>query len=158
MTAQEEYYFDSEPASPRLPVFLEEEKPNIAIKSSISRIWTPVLARRYTPVSRAFLEYYSTLGLTVEQALFVIHLIQHKWKETDARPGYRRLARLMGVSDKTARRYARQLEKKKFLIRIERKQDTNFFSLAPLFQALEKIVKEKEQEKKSSSRTKGVIR
>jgi DNA-binding MarR family transcriptional regulator len=107
----------------------------------MARAWTPILARtRFVPVVRGFLENYSSLKpfpLTHGEAMFVIHLMQFKWDEAAPFPGYRRLARLMGVTDKMARRYAQSLEQKGYLVRVARRASTNRFDLAKLFIALE---------------------
>jgi DNA-binding MarR family transcriptional regulator len=117
-----------------------------ADKYSIARAWTPSLANsRFVPVVRAFLENYSSLkpfSLTHGEAMFVIHLMQFKWDEAAPFPGYKRIARLMGVSDKMVRRYALSLEQKGYLVRITRQARTNRFDLRKLFSALEKRLEE----------------
>lgn len=136
MEAEEPFESFSNNKDPELPAPPASRKP-----SSVSRAWTPQLAKtHYTTIVRGFLNNYSSLDppLSIEEAMFVIHLMQHKWNENAPYPGYRRLARLMGVSDKSVRRYAKSLEKKKYLIRIARPNDTNKFDLRPLFDALEK--------------------
>jgi hypothetical protein len=74
----------------------------------------------------------------------VIHLMQYKWDEAAPFPGYKRIARLMGVSDKMARRYALSLEQKGYLLRVARRSKTNLFDLRRLFVALEKRVAEQQ--------------
>lgn len=111
---------------------------------SIARAWTPALAKsRFVPVVRAFLENYSSLkpfSLTHGEAMFVIHLMQYKWDEAAPFPGYKRIARLMGVSDKMVRRYALSLEQKGYLLRVARRSTTNRFDLRRLFAVLEKTI------------------
>ena len=51
-------------------------------------------------------------------------------------PGYKTIAKRMGVSDKTARRLAKSVEDKKYLIREVRQANTNRFHLAKLMSAL----------------------
>jgi hypothetical protein len=120
----------------------EETPASRAERFSISRAWTPALAKtRFVPIVRAFLENYSSLrpfSLTHGEAMFVIHLMQHKWDEAAPFPGYKRIARLMGVSDKMARRYALSLEQKGYLVRVARRSKTNLFDLRRLFVALER--------------------
>ena len=120
----------------------EEIRASRTDRFSISRAWTPALAKtRFVPVVRAFLENYSSLrpfSLTHGEAMFVIHLMQHKWDEAAPFPGYKRIARLMGVSDKMARRYALSLEQKGYLVRVARRSKTNLYDLRRLFVALEK--------------------
>jgi hypothetical protein len=115
---------------------------------SIARAWTPALAKsRFVPVVRAFLENYSSLkpfSLTHGEAMFVIHLMQYKWDEAAPFPGYKRIARLMGVSDKMVRRYALSLEQKGYLLRVARRSTTNRFDLRRLFAVLEKTIAEQQ--------------
>jgi DNA-binding transcriptional regulator YhcF (GntR family) len=113
-------------------------------KFSPAKAWSPQLAEKgYVAIVRPFLDYYSTLkpySLTSGEALFVIHLMRFKWGEGAPFPSYKKLARLMGVSAKMARRYAQALEQKKLLVRNARKGRPNRFDLRPLFEALEKRI------------------
>ena len=68
--------------------------------------------------------------------MFVVHLMQHKWGEEAPYPGYKTIAKRMGVSDKTARRLAKSLEEKKYLLREIRQANTNRFHLNKLMSAL----------------------
>jgi DNA-binding MarR family transcriptional regulator len=102
--------------------------------------WTPTLIRSgHIPVARTFLRNYSSLNppLTPTEALFVIHLMDFKWDEKAPYPGYKTLAKHMGVSPKMVRRYAQALETKGYLKRELRTSQTNLFELSPLFKALE---------------------
>jgi DNA-binding MarR family transcriptional regulator len=74
--------------------------------------------------------------------MFVVHLMRYKWGEEAPFPGYKTLARQMGISDKMARRHAKSLETKGFLRREIRRADTNRFDLGPLFRALEQRLDE----------------
>lgn len=94
----------------------------------------------FVPVIHYFLDNYSQLKpypLTHNEAMFVIHLIRYKWDEKEPYPAYKTIAKQMGISDKSARRYAKSLEEKNFLGRTIRKNDTNKFNLEPLIKALE---------------------
>ena len=56
-------------------------------------------------------------------------------------PSYATLARRMGITPKMARRYAQNLERKGFLLRIRRGGgNTNRFDLTPLFDKLLEVV------------------
>lgn len=127
-------------ATPEPEFFIPEDDPGQEISDQIVMIWTPVLGKRYTPISYYFLEHYSAMDITGEEAMFIIHLVQHKWFRGHAFPSYKRLAALMGVSLNATRRYARDLEKKGFIKRIPRDRGSNLFSLEPLFVALENRV------------------
>ncbi len=104
--------------------------------------WSQRLAKDgFVPVVNHFLDHYHALkpcSLTHSEAMFVIHLIRYKWDESAPYPGYKTLAKQMGVSHKSARRYAKALEDKKYLRRTIRRAETNKFDLSPLIAALEK--------------------
>jgi DNA-binding MarR family transcriptional regulator len=105
----------------------------------------------HVQISTFFLENYHRLkpySLTHGEAMFIVHLMQHKWGEEAPYPGYKTIAKRMGVSDKTARRLAKSLEDKKYLFREIREANTNRFHLAKLMSALvglKKTAKPKEQ-------------
>ena len=98
----------------------------------------------HVQVSTFFLENYHRLKpypLTHGEAMFVVHLMQHKWGAEAPYPGYKTIAKRMGVSDKTARRLAKSLEDKKYLVREIREAKTNRFHLAKLMDALVSLKK-----------------
>jgi len=73
--------------------------------------------------------------------MFIVHLMQHKWGAEAPYPGYKTIARRMDVSDKTARRLAKSLEDKKYLVREVREANTNLFHLTKLMSALVSLKK-----------------
>ena len=111
-------------------------------RRSVATRWSPKLAEGgWVPVSEYFLDHYHELKpyhLTHGEAMFVIHLIRHKWDERAPYPAYGSLAKKMGVSAKTARRHAQSLEQKGYLRREARTAQPNMFYLEGLFGALEK--------------------
>ena len=127
------------------PAVAEQPAP-VTKKYSVAQAWTPALAkgklpndRGHVPVVRTFLHHYSKLTppLRIEEAVFVIHLMSHKWGDAAPWPSYATIAGYMGVDAKTVRRYAQSLERKRYLRRQPRKARTNLFDLRPLFRALE---------------------
>lgn len=109
-------------------------------KYDFAKKWAPELeSDGHVQVSAVFLENYARLkpySLTHGEAMFVVHLMQHKWGADAPYPGYKTLAKRMGVSDKTARRLAKSLEDKKYLVREVREAQTNRFHLTKLIAAL----------------------
>lgn len=108
----------------------------------VSSRWTPALVSGgWTPVSDYFLDSYTKLTppLTNGEAMLVIHLMRHKWDEAPPFPGFKTLARRMGITATSVRNHARSLEQKGYLRRLKRVGTTNHFELSPLFQALEKL-------------------
>jgi len=98
-------------------------------------------------VPDAFLRHYATLkpyGLTAGEALFVLQLMCFKWTAEAPFPGYKTLAKRMGITDKMARRYAANLEDKGYLKRTARIGNTNRFELTPLFSALATALNEQQ--------------
>jgi len=122
----------------------------------IARRWSAKLVKDgFVPVVTAFLDHYHEMkpyDLTHSEAMFVIHLIRYKWDGAAPYPGYKALAKQMGVSHKSARRYALSLEQKGYLVRMVRQGETNQFDLSRLLLALEKCIEEKAAKSKSKRR------
>jgi len=121
-------------------------------KYPFAKKWAAELeSNGHVQVSTFFLENYHRLkpySLTHGEAMFIVHLMQHKWGEAAPYPGYKTIAKRMGVSDKTARRLAKSLEDKKYLVREVRQANTNRFHLTKLMTALvglKKAAKPKEK-------------
>jgi hypothetical protein len=109
-------------------------------KYAFDERWAPALkSDGHVQVSTFFLENYHRLQpypLTHGEAMFVVHLMQHKWGAKAPFPSYRTLAQRMGVSIKTTRRFAASLQQKKYLYREVRIGVTNLFYLDKLITAL----------------------
>ena len=137
-----------------MSVELSEDATSAPRKSrSYAARWqhSELLEAGYLVVPSVFLRHYSRLkpySLTHGEALFVLHVMEHKWDEAAPFPSYVTLARRMGVSTKMVRRYAKALDGKGYLNRVVRTGDTNRFDLRPLFDKLLKVV-----ETTSSSRS-----
>lgn len=128
---------------------LKEKSPD---QYSFSKRWSPELkAAGFVPVSTFFLENYHRLKpyhLTYGEAMFVIHLMQFKWDESKPYPAYKTIAARMHVSDKTARRWAAELEGKGYLHREKRVAQTNLFDLSGLMRALADLKASQDRAKK----------
>ena len=79
--------------------------------------------------------------------MFVLHLMDFKWDAKLPFPGYKTLAKRMGVTDKMARNHAHSLEIKKYLLRHMRIGRTNRFDLSPLSDALALIIARRNKQK-----------
>lgn len=101
-----------------------------------------LLESGYLVVPSVFLRLYSRMGLTHNEALFVLHVMEFKWDRAAPFPSYTTLARRMGISAKMVRRYAQALDKKGCLQRVIRTGNTNRFNLEPLFDKLLKTVQD----------------
>ena len=71
--------------------------------------------------------HYTRLGLSNNEAMFVLQLMCFKWNENAAFPSYKTLAQRMGVTPEMARRHAKNLETKRLLVRMKRKRQNNAF-------------------------------
>jgi hypothetical protein len=83
-----------------------------------------------------FLTNYSVLGVSTNEAMFLLQLMTFKWDSAAPYPSYGRIARRMGISEKMARRYAKGLEQKGLLRRMFQNRAPNRFDLSALFQAV----------------------
>ena len=124
------------------------EKSSEKSEWQIENRWTPKLAKKWTPVSYAFLEHYSQLtpSITSGEAMFIVHVIAHKWKKAAPYPSFKTIGNRMGVTHTQARNYARSLETKKYLRRKMRVGKTNRFYFEGLYEALERAMDAKKPE------------
>src|SRR5690349_4527785 len=109
----------------------------------VSVRWTPMLADAgWTPVVDFFLDNYHRLtpALKYSEAMFTIHVMRHKWDRKAPHPGFKLVAKRMGISPEATRLIARSLEKKGYLVRRMRVGQTNRFAFEKLFEALEKLM------------------
>ncbi|HEX6749275.1 MAG TPA: helix-turn-helix domain-containing protein [Longimicrobium sp.] len=95
-----------------------------------------ILAEGWVGVPISFLKYFGSLNLTPTEAIFIIELMGYKRDERAPFPGYKALAKRMGVSPDYARKLARGLEAKEYIRRQVRVGTTNRFDLSPLFERL----------------------
>lgn len=129
-----------------------DNKSDLSERRSFVKRWKheDLFNKGFVAVPTQFLRHYARLKpypLNSGQALFVLHLMQFKWDSRAPYPGYKLLAKQMGISDKMARRHARDLETMKYLRRQIRVGRTNRFDLEPLFDALANAVAEEAQKK-----------
>ncbi len=107
----------------------------------------------HVQISTFFLENYHRLkpySLTYGEAMFVVHLMQHKWGVEAPYPGYKTLAKRMAVSDKTARRLAKSLEDKKYLVREIREAQHEQVSSAKAYHRAHRVEENTAEEKAPS--------
>jgi len=121
---------------------LTPEKKPVAAQRMVADRWTLNLASAgWTPISDFFLENYHRLPspLKYSEAMFIIHVMQHKWDKAAPYPSFGLIAKRMGVSAEAVRLLARSLDKKGYLYRQKRVAQTNKFYFDGLFAALEKL-------------------
>lgn len=99
--------------------------------------WGESLTKQgFTQVSNAFLVHYSELGITTEEALFIIHVLRYKWTVEYPFPSFETIATQMGKSRGTVQGYARSLEEKGFLKRKFRKNQSSKIDFSKLIEML----------------------
>lgn len=106
--------------------------------------WTSELIQSgFTAISNVFLESYSSLRprITHGEAMFIVHLMQHKWDKAAPFPSVGTISKRMGISETAARSLARSLEKKGYLHRQVQPGRSNRYHLKGLFTALETYLK-----------------
>jgi DNA-binding MarR family transcriptional regulator len=99
----------------------------------------------FVAVPTRFLQLYANLKpypLTAGEAIFVLQLMSFKWTADAPFPGYKRIAKRMGLTDKMVRKYAQSLEAKGYVKREKRVSSTNRFDLTGLFYALRAAVEQ----------------
>jgi Helix-turn-helix domain len=95
-----------------------------------------IFAVGFLMVPMKYLSHYAELGLSNNEAMFVLQLMTFKWDANAPYPTYSTIAQRMGVSEKMARRYAKALEQKGLLLRRFQKRAANRFDLSRLFEAV----------------------
>ena len=108
---------------------------------AVEKVWTKKLGKKFTPVSKYFLENYHRLPFPISatEFLFIVHLLKFKWDEAMPFPAIGTLAKNMLKSSTAVRAAARSLERKKYLKRHMTRGRPNHFDLEPLFKAVEKL-------------------
>ena len=98
--------------------------------------WGGTTELGWVAVSRVFLRTYADLGLTPEQAMLTIHVLDRQWGEQAPFPKVDTLAREMGRSEKSVRNGLRVLRDKGLLSTVFRKGRYNEYDFSPLFSKL----------------------
>ena len=65
-------------------------------EKDLGKRWTPKLAEaKFTPIPKAFLDYYGDLypKITSAEAIFIVHLLSFKWDERLPFPGFKTIAK-----------------------------------------------------------------
>lgn len=112
----------------------------MAHEKSFRARWSEALAKYgYTQVANRFLEYYHALGITQEEAMFIIQCFKFKWDVDFPYPSLNTIAKAMGMSRNTVQRYLRSLENKGFVKRVRREGASSKLNLEPLIKKLEQL-------------------
>lgn len=122
---------------------------NIAPEHRVEARWTrSVLAQGFTLLPALLINGQNRLGLTPEEFNVVVHLAYH-WRTlgNDPYPTKRRIASLMGKSEKQVQRYFKSLEDKSLVLRVkriskQRGQMSNSYDLSGLVIRLRELAAE----------------
>lgn len=107
---------------------------------SFSNRWSKHLKKYgHTQISGIFLNFYSLLNLSNEEVMFLIHCFSYKWTDNHPYPSFNTIAVKMGNKRNTIQGYARSLERKGFIKRINRSGQSSKIDLYPLIEILERL-------------------
>lgn len=111
--------------------------------------WGGTTRYGFTAVSRAFLQNYRALGLSMEEAMLVLHILDFQWGARLPFPKVETLVDMTGRSDQTIRKYLRKLRTLGLLRTVNRKGRSNQYDFSPLFVKLREIIEESRRAKKT---------
>jgi DNA-binding transcriptional regulator YhcF (GntR family) len=85
-----------------------------------------------------FLRGYSSAKQPISNVefMYLLQVLSHKWTHERPYPSYRRLAQLLGITERMARRHADSLERKGYLYRSKRPDKKIEYDLEPLFKSI----------------------
>ena len=98
--------------------------------------WGGTTKKGFTPVARSFLRHYTELGISMEEAMLILHVLDYAWNTTLPFPKVSTLCQYTGKTDKTIRTYLRDLRAKGLLKTVNRGGRSNEYDFSPLFEKL----------------------
>jgi predicted transcriptional regulator len=122
----------------------QQDPPKVGVHAR----WTPKLGRSFCPVSSYFLANYHRLGpegsggLTSTQAMLIIQVLDHQWREQAPHPSIETLAQRLGLSTRAVRQALAHLTNLGLLARARGPRGRNRFIFKGLYGALEKMMSE----------------
>ena len=90
----------------------------------------------FVPVSRLFLLNYKSLNISMEEAMLVLHLLDHAWYGNKDFPSAEYFGKLTGKSGQTVRAYLRSLSHKGYLKPIRTETGEKTYDYSPLLSTL----------------------
>ena len=100
--------------------------------------WSGLNEYGFAPFSRAFLANYRILNITLEEAMLVMHLLDHVWLGEKEFPTTAYFAQKTGKSEQTVRMYLKSLRYKGYLLASQDGKH-NVYDYSPLIEALRDI-------------------
>lgn len=89
--------------------------------------------------------------------MFVMQVMSHKWDAKLPYPGYKTIAKRMGISDTMARTHARDLKTMHYLRIVPRLAQTNRFDFGMLFDAVAELIEADTKKKKKGDDSAGGV-
>ena len=101
--------------------------------------WHGLDEKGFAPFSRAFMQNYRHLNITMEEAMLIMHLLDHSWLGKKEFPSAKFFADVTGKSDQTIRMYLRSLSFKGYLTAVKNDKGRKTYDWSPLLEALRSI-------------------
>ncbi len=95
----------------------------------------------FLPVSRLFLTNYKKMNISMEEAMLILHLIDHSWAAERPFPSAEYFGKVTGKSGQTIRAYLRSLSFKGYLTPVKNEINEKTYSWTPLLGALQDLAK-----------------
>jgi len=97
--------------------------------------WSGIEQYGFAPFSRAFLSNYRLLNIVLEEAMLIMHLLDHVWLGQQEFPTTSYFSQKTGKSEQTIRMYLKSLRYKGYLL-VSQEGKHNVYDYAPLIEAL----------------------
>lgn len=101
--------------------------------------FTNLSEQGFMPISRVFLTNYRKLNISMEEAMLVLHLLDHSWFGNRDFPSAEYFAKMSGKSGQTVRAYLRSLSHKGYLTPVRTETGEKTYNYAPLLGALKDL-------------------
>ena len=99
----------------------------------------PITTMGFLPISRLFLTNYRKMNISMEEAMLILHLIDHSWAADQPFPSAEHFAKVTGKSGQTIRAYLRSLSFKGYLLAVRNEAGAKSYSWEPLLGALKDL-------------------
>lgn len=117
--------------------------------------WNGIDDHGFVPMCRAFMRHYRLLNITMEEAMLIMHLLDHSWLGEQDFPSARFFAELTGKHESTVRLYLKSLSFKGYLIEVTGPNNAKTYDWSPLLSAIRDIsgVPAKQEPRASTTQT-----
>jgi len=102
--------------------------------------WNGLDEQGFAPFCRTFMRNYRLLNITMEEAMLVMHLLDHSWLGEQDFPSVRFFAEQTGKHESTIRLYFKSLSHKGYLLEVTGPNNAKTYDWSPLLSAMKDIV------------------